>query len=265
METIPGDHKSEKPAIHSVTPPAGRITQTYPFQIIAHLYFIFSGLWLSARWAFLNLFFRSSLDPVYERKGLVRRFEIYLNLLQRWGIIEISYVGFMEVASWEGCIIAPNHPSIIDAILMVLLLPRLDCVMNAKLLRNPITAGAVQLCDFIHNDALLSMTKTCKQRLSERANILIFPEGTRTKSPPLNPIHPIYALVACCSSAPIRTILITCDSEYFGHRFSYFRPARCPMRFRVTAGKVFHPDDFADPRKLSKEIERYFHEALALS
>jgi 1-acyl-sn-glycerol-3-phosphate acyltransferase len=263
MKTKPGHHKSEKPVLHAVTRSAPRITQSYPFQTVAHLYFIFSGLWLSLRRTFHGYFFHTSFDPARERQGLIRRFEVYLNLLQQWGIIEISFIGFEEVSSWEGCIIAPNHPSIIDAILMIASVPRLDCVMNAKLLRNPITGGAAHLCDFIRNDALRSMIKTCKQRLSEGANILIFPEGTRTKSPPLNPIHPIYALVANCASAPIRTILIECDSDYFGHRFSYFRPALCPMRFRVTTGKVFLPENFTDPRALSEEIERYFRASLS--
>lgn len=235
---------------------------TYPLQLCAHLYFILSGFWL---WALCLLFqlLGKKPDPLRERSDLAARFRTYLGLLKKWGILELEYSGFEEASSWTGSIIAPNHPSILDAVFLLESLPSMDCVMTSRLLSNPVTSGAVVLCDYIRNDAVTSMIKTCRSRLASGSNILIFPEGTRTKNKPVDPFHPVYVLAAKCCGAPIRTILIECDSDYFGKDFSHFKPSRCPIRFKITTGRVFHTDDAVDTRILSAEIEEYFRDNLS--
>ena len=65
------------------------------------------------------------------------------------------------------------------------------------------------------------------------------------------------------AGAPIRTVFIECDSLYFGRDFSFFKPAPCPMSFRVTAARVFQTSAGDDARALSEEIGAYFRENLA--
>ena len=246
----------------SIAKQAGAASNNYHFQFLAHCYFLSSGLWLWCRWALRRLLSLGTRNVLEERTGLVRRFHTYLDLLKSWGIIELEFVGFEDLASWQGSVIAPNHPSILDVMFLMTRIPSLDCVMNNKLLSNPITSGGARLCDFIQNDSLLRMVKTCKERLITGANILIFPEGTRTTHPPLGSFHHSYALAAKCSGAPIRTVIIECNSEYFGRRFSYFKPARCPIRFRITEGKIFHTSPSSCTRSLSSEVEDYFRSVL---
>jgi 1-acyl-sn-glycerol-3-phosphate acyltransferase len=231
-------------------------------QFLAHAYFISSGLWLWSRWFLRHLLRLGPSNPTKERTGLVRRFQTYLTLLKHWGIIQLEFVGFEEAASWQGSVIAPNHPSILDVLLVMTSIPSLNCVMNAKLLNHPVTAGGALLCHFIQNNSLLQMIRSCKENLNTGTNVLIFPEGTRTTIPPLGPFHDSYVLAAKSANAPIRTIIIECDSEYFGRKFSYFQPAQCPMRFRVTAGKVFQTTPSTNARTLSAEIENYFRASL---
>jgi 1-acyl-sn-glycerol-3-phosphate acyltransferase len=197
-------------------------------------------------------------DPLRERLNLAARFRSYLILLKKWGILEVEYSGFEEAASWGSSMIISNHPSILDAVILLECLPSMDCVMTSRLLRTPVTLGAVELCDYIRNDAAASMIKTCRSRLASGSNILIFPEGTRTKMAPVDQFHPGYVLVAKYCGAPIRTVLIECDSDYFGRQVSHFRPSRCPIRFRIAAGRVFQTDSLTNVRGLSAEIEGYF-------
>jgi 1-acyl-sn-glycerol-3-phosphate acyltransferase len=108
----------------------------------------------------------------------------------------------------------------------------------------------------------LNIVKACKERISKGSNVLIFPEGTRTIRKPLNPFFPIYALISKTSGAPIRTIFIRCDSDYFGRDFSHFKRAKCPIRFRISAGRIFAPNHATPPRMLSREVEGYFRSEL---
>jgi 1-acyl-sn-glycerol-3-phosphate acyltransferase len=236
----------------------------YPVQIYAHLYFILHGFGFWSRWVFKKALNRP-IDPIFERSRLQKMFFNYMSMLQKNGIIELDISGMQDCKNWERSIIAPNHPSILDAGFLISLVPSMNCVMKSSLLRNPVASGAVQLGNFIQNDSPMAFMKMCKSELASGSNILIFPEGTRTLEKPVNAFRPTYALVAKAASAPVRTVLIECDSDYFGKNFSHFKPAKCPVRFRVRAGQVFDPDSFSGARQLSEEIENYFRQELANS
>lgn len=234
----------------------------YPVQISAHLYFILSGLWLTGRWTLRRLAGMRIPNTSAERAGLQRRFSRYLDLLQRWRVLDIEFDGFEDCDRWHSSVIAPNHPSIIDAVALVSRIRGLDCVMNSRLLHDPVMGGAARLCDYVCNSTPVPMVKVCERRLGEGSNILIFPEATRTIDPPLGPFHHGYALAAVRASAAIRTVFIECDSSYFGRDFSFFRPAKCPMRFHFTTGSVFYPDRGDNPREVSHEVEKYYRDTL---
>ena len=226
-------------------------------QAAAHLIFITSGLRLTLQSALPQ-----SIDPAAARLALHARFERYIDLLVRWGIIEVEFSGFEDAGSWHGSVIAPNHPSILDAVLLCTRLPGLDCVMNSRLLADPVMSGAARLCDFSRNDTPLSMVRETRDRLAAGRNVLIFPEGTRTSNRPVGPFRHGFALAAARVGAPVRTVLIECDSDYFGRDFRFFRPAPCPIRYRLTASRVFHPSRDEDPRASSAEIEEFFRATL---
>lgn len=231
-------------------------------EAISHLYFIFSGLWLWARWKARCLLGLGKPDPERELAALAVRFRNYLNLLERWQILTLEFVGFEEAHTWGSSLLAPNHPSILDAVMLMSRVPRLNCVMNARLEANPIMAGAAHLCDFVNNTGPLATVKSICHRLQQGFNILLFPEGTRTKRPPVDPFHRAYTVAATRAGAPVRTILIECDSNYFGRDFYFFKPSPGTIHYRITAGRVFETGPQTDPAALSAEIERYFHETL---
>lgn len=236
---------------------AGRpVTRT--LQTGAHLYFILGGFGITLRYVARKLLLRPPANPHAERLRLHRQFVRYLQLLEDHGMLEVSFSGFDDAGTWQSSVLAPNHPSIFDAVLLMSRVPGLDCVMNSRLLRNPIMAGAARLCGFVRNDSPLSMVKDCRDRLAEGRNILIFPEGTRSTDFPVGPFHHGYASAAARAGAVIRTVLIECDTDYFGRSFSFFQPARCPMRFRITTGDIFQPAPDDDPRAISAGIEKYF-------
>jgi 1-acyl-sn-glycerol-3-phosphate acyltransferase len=137
------------------------------------------------------------------------------------------------------------------------IVPSLEFLINARLVNHPVMGGAMRLSGFLRNDAPLGMIRSGGKTLAAGSNLLIFPEGTRTKSPPLDPFHHGHALVAVRSGAPVRTVFITCDSDYFGRNFSFFSTGRAPVRYRVTAGKAFVVSREDDPRAISAETERY--------
>lgn len=234
---------------------------SYPRQLLAHARFILSGLGFTSRWTWDRAVGRSPVPPDVGRMQLHTSMGDYIRLLIRWNILSLEH-NLAPLPHDQGCVIAGNHPSLLDALILMGLIPGLDCVMNSKLGRSPVTAGACRLGDFIRNDNPLSMVRACRDRLVNGHRILIFPEGTRTIRPPVGPFHHGFALAACHAGVPVHTVIIETGSNYFGRGFSFFKLAPCPMRFRLTSGRTFDPADYPDARSLSAAVESYLRHTL---
>jgi 1-acyl-sn-glycerol-3-phosphate acyltransferase len=79
----------------------------------------------------------------------------------------------------SGKIVIANHPSLLDVVMLISLIPNADCIVNGKLLRHFLRPIVRQMyiphsLDF---DALVGL---CTESLEQGNCLIIFPEGTRT-------------------------------------------------------------------------------------
>lgn len=155
-----------------------------------------------------------------------------------------------------GLIVAANHPSMLDAMVVVGRLPRGVCIMKAELLGNPFLGAASRLARYIANDAGRSIVRESVRALGEGGQLVLFPEGTRTVRWPVNAFKPGIALIARKAGVPIQTVLIDTDSPYLTKGWPLLRPPPRPFHVTVRLGERFAPDD--DHRALLQRLERFF-------
>jgi 1-acyl-sn-glycerol-3-phosphate acyltransferase len=163
----------------------------------------------------------------------------------------------LEVLRHEpGLIVVANHPSMLDALLLVARLPRSACVMKASLARNPFLGPGARLARYIRNDSPRGMVRLAVDDLREGGQLVMFPEGTRTTQSPLNPFRPGFTLIAKLAKAPIQTVFIDTRSPYLAKGWPIWRLPPLPIEFTVRLGERFEPQ--ADAEALLRDIERYF-------
>jgi 1-acyl-sn-glycerol-3-phosphate acyltransferase len=155
-----------------------------------------------------------------------------------------------------GLIVACNHPTMLDAMIVVPHVPRGVCIMKAELLRNIFLGGGARLAQYIGNDAGRGMVRDAVAALREGHQLVLFPEGTRTVTPPLNPLKPGITLIAHLAQAPIQTVLIETDSPYLRKGWPLLRTPPGRVTIRVRLGERFAPD--ADHRTTLRRLESYF-------
>ena len=155
-----------------------------------------------------------------------------------------------------GLIVVANHPSMLDALMLVARLPRSACIMKSSLVRNPLLGPGARLARYIRNDSAYGMVQRAVQDLKAGGQLVLFPEGTRTTQPPVNPFHPSFTLIARHAQVPIQTVFIDTDSPYLGKGWPLWRLPPLPIRFCVRLGRRFEP--MADHHTLRAEIEAYF-------
>jgi 1-acyl-sn-glycerol-3-phosphate acyltransferase len=155
-----------------------------------------------------------------------------------------------------GMIIAANHPSMLDALLIVAKLPRGVCVMKADLMRNIFLGAGARLARYIRNDSPRSMIRGAVANLRSGAHLVLFPEGTRTVQRPINRFRPGVSLIAHLAKVPIQTVIIETESPYLGKGWPIWRKPTLPVVFRLRLGRRFAPQ--VDHAALLTELEQYF-------
>ena len=172
------------------------------------------------------------------------------------GMIRIESQVMDRFRDEPGLIIAANHPSMMDALILVARLPRSACIMKADLMKNVFLGAGARLARYIRNDAPHSMIRRAVHDLRSGGQLVIFPEGTRTTQWPVNPFNSGVALIAKIAQAPIQTVFIDTDSPYLGKGWPLWRLPPLPIVFQVRVGERFAPS--ADPAALSRRLEQYF-------
>ncbi|MDQ6630015.1 MAG: 1-acyl-sn-glycerol-3-phosphate acyltransferase [Pseudomonadota bacterium] len=155
-----------------------------------------------------------------------------------------------------GLIVAGNHPTMLDALIVVARLPRGVCVMKAVLLRNIFLGSGARLARYIRNDSGRGMVRDAVASLKEGAQLVLFPEGTRTVRAPIDAFKPGVTLIAHLARVPIQTVLIETESPYLTKGWPLLRPPPAPVVIRVRLGARFAAE--ADHRSLLRRLEAYF-------
>jgi len=172
------------------------------------------------------------------------------------GLMRIDYTALDVLSRDAGLIIAANHPSMLDALLVVARVPRGICIMRASLMRNPFLGAGARLARYIRNEPPRGMIRSAVDNLKAGGQLVLFPEGTRTLQPPINPFRPGLTLIAHMAQVPIQTVFIETPSPYLGKGWPIWRTPQFPVVVNVRLGQRFAPE--ADHMCLLKRLETYF-------
>jgi 1-acyl-sn-glycerol-3-phosphate acyltransferase len=153
-------------------------------------------------------------------------------------------------------IIAPNHPCLLDAVMVISRLPNVACVLKAGLMNNIFLGAGSRLARYIRNEPVRRMVQLAIGDFACGSHLLLFPEGTRTTSHPVNPLKGSVGLIAHHAQVPVQTILIETDSAYLSKGWPLFRKPPMPIHYRVRLGKRFDPPQHT--RRFMAELEHYF-------
>ncbi len=166
----------------------------------------------------------------------------FVGLMKASGIIECDLDALDALRGHGPLVIAPNHPSLLDFVLVASRLPSLVCAAKARLLANPLLGGSARLAGFIPNDTPTHFVRESIRQLRAGRQLLIFPEGTRTSGAGVDAFKGGFALIAKHAGVPIQTVFIDSNSRFLGKGWPLFRKPEFPLLYRVRLGSAFAVD-----------------------
>src|SRR5580658_6507681 len=123
------------------------------------------------------------------RRGIMRGFRVYAWSLSVTRTYRLDLRAIDSLRDAPSMILAPNHPALIDALLVLTRHPNIVCVMKAELMRNFFLGAGSRLARYVPNESSRQIIKESVAHLKEPgAVLLLFPEGTRTRQFPINPL-----------------------------------------------------------------------------
>jgi len=187
-------------------------------------------------------------------------FRLYLGFLRLFCGCRFDLAALDALRGEAPLVLVANHPSLLDAVMILSRFPDLACIMKAALLRNPLLGAAARLARYIPNDAPLDMVLEACAELEAGGRLLLFPEGTRTGRFPVDTCTAGAGLIAGRARVPVQALLIDFSSPYLGKAWPWWRRPRLPLRCRVRLGRRFAPPAAAGA--FAAELETYFRTAL---
>jgi 1-acyl-sn-glycerol-3-phosphate acyltransferase len=194
------------------------------------------------------------------RVGIMGLFRIYLGILNALRIVKLDLRQIDTLRSDTGLILAPNHPSLLDALLVISRMSNVVCIMKADVLKNVLFGKGAQIAGYIPNSSMRSMVSSAAEELTQENHVLLFPEGTRTvKGASLN-LKGSLGVIAKRTNAEVQTLIIETNSGFLGKGRHILNPPDFPVHFRVRLGKRFPPPD--DVQTFTQDLEDYFSRVL---
>jgi 1-acyl-sn-glycerol-3-phosphate acyltransferase len=190
----------------------------------------------------------------------------------------IGLMNFVRVLSYElhgverlqrpGLLILANHPSLIDVIFIISLIPQSGCVVKSALARNPFTRAPVRAAGYITNDAGLALVEDCRQHLEEKETLVIFPEGTRTPLSGEVELQRGAANVAIRCRKAVTPVSITTNPRGLAKGQKWYRVPPKRMHFVIRVHEDLQVDPFlesgnAEPvavRRLNAHLKSFFEQ-----
>jgi 1-acyl-sn-glycerol-3-phosphate acyltransferase len=172
-------------------------------------------------------------------------FRMYLRMLRGFGLIRLEVIDGERLARCRGRIVVANHPTLLDVVFLMAFTPRLCCIVKHELWENRYLKGVVRAAGYIRNDLSPDATiSACRAALEQGNNLLVFPEGTRSRIGKPMHFYRGFANIALLTGASVQPVAISCNPPTLakGERW-YQVPPRQP-RFRLEVGDPIEVERF---------------------
>jgi 1-acyl-sn-glycerol-3-phosphate acyltransferase len=189
----------------------------------------------------------------------------FIRFMRFVGLIRYSFDVESMLQAKPGHIVIANHPSLIDVVLLLAVNKNLCCFVKSAVWNNFFTGAVARQAGFVPNNAEEVLTITT-EKLEAGENLLIFPEGTRTKIDGNIKFKRGAANMAVAVSASIMPIFIKCNPGVLRKGDKWYIIPDGGSNFSLTSGPLLKLDDHIDTtkskplqyRELTQFLEDYY-------
>lgn len=187
------------------------------------------------------------------REAIRRLFALFVGLISGLGLVRIR-VTDRDALLKPGTILAASHPSLIDVVTLLSIVPNATTIVKAALLSNPFTAVPIRTAGYAANDTheggeeVLASLRNLGRELDRGAVFIIFPEGTRTpvglRPGELPRLHRGVAQLSLLTGRPITPVRVTACPRWLTKDRGWWHLPDEPMTLTFEVLAPIDPEPF---------------------
>lgn len=144
-----------------------------------------------------------------------------------------------DISTIKNKVIAATHPSFIDVLILIALIPRTTCVVKHSLSKNPILTNLISSIFILDNDNLDSIKSQTKMMIEKGFNIIIFPSGTRHRKNEFPKIKKGAGTIAMNANVNIICLKYHTDFDFLFINQPIYEAGEKPVTYELTiAGEI---------------------------
>lgn len=249
--------------------PADRSRRSWkrPVRVPGYFLFLFifgAGAWIANAAVCVSARLGRPARPEALRARIQRLLQAYLRASATLCDFHVQYEGWPD--DWQsrlnGTLLIANHPSLLDAPILLARSSRLICLYKAALGRTLLWPTMAGRAGYLSNEGGIDAVRAAVGLLKDGGTLLLFPEGTRSRGGRLGRFESGGALIAARADAPVQLILIRMSSPLLTKEISNLRPPRLPATATVRWGPCLRPHSGESFRAFNSRLETAFQSAL---
>ncbi|MFC7336351.1 lysophospholipid acyltransferase family protein [Haloferula chungangensis] len=197
------------------------------------------------------------------RSLLHRAFRVFVHYLRITGLVQVDLNSLAPLRQKsEPIIIAPNHTSLWDAVFVIACLPQPICIMKESILCNPFLGGGARLAGYIPNSSPARLVRKSAESLSHGGQLLLFPEGTRTRRDArwINPLRGGCALIARRAKVPVLPVYVRSNTRFLEKGWPLWKRPDFPLKLSFELGTAVVPKENESAKAFTNRLsETYIH------
>jgi 1-acyl-sn-glycerol-3-phosphate acyltransferase len=191
----------------------------------------------------------------------------YVRIISLLGVVSYQIEGVEKLR--DARLILANHPSLLDVVFLISMVPNACCVVKGKLTRNFFTRGPIKAAGYIMNEEAADVIDAAAAAMDAGQALIIFPEGTRTE--PSTDLHfrRGAANIAIRTGSAISPVLVYCEPAGLTKNQRWYQVPDNRMNLRFLVMDTLTIDSYMEDkrpsrsaRKLSGDLVDYFDREL---
>lgn len=185
--------------------------------------------------------------------------KFFVNFMITLGLFKLK---IKKLSKIENKIIVATHPSFIDIVILIALIPRSTCFVKKELAYNPILKNLVNSI-FITNEVELEELKTeSKKMLDLGFNVIIFPSGIRHRRNEFPKIKKGASLIALNANKNIVPIRFFSNNDFMFINQPFYEVGEKRVTFEIEQMPEINVQDFisaseiVSKKKITQQIEK---------
>jgi 1-acyl-sn-glycerol-3-phosphate acyltransferase len=191
-------------------------------------------------------------------------FRMYIEMMRFLGVLTYQIDGIEKLK--QARLILANHPSLLDVVFLISMVPNASCVVKGRLTRNFFIRGSIKASGYIINEEAGDVVTAATRVFDNGQALIIFPEGTRT-----TPSKPLQfkrgaANIAVRTVSDITPVLIYCTPTTLTRNEHWYQVPSKRVHFRIVVRDqlaieqyVKNPRPSRGARNLTSDLTEYFN------